>query len=76
MLRPLAGGYWVADNPRRYYAIAGATYVYYPSWTSMQMELIDRILPHTNFRFTSLRNDIGLFRVIIMCIYIYINIYI
>lgn len=33
------------------------------------MELIDRVIPHRGFRYTSKRNDIGLFRVTIMCIY-------
>ncbi|XP_076227652.1 trypsin-1 [Nomia melanderi] len=33
------------------------------------MELIDRVIPHRGFSYTSKRNDIGLFRVTIMCIY-------
>ena len=63
------GDKWIAESPLRFYAIAGATYVYFPAFSSMQMELIDRILPHTNFKFSNMHHDIGLFRVTIMCIY-------
>ncbi|KAG7197166.1 hypothetical protein KM043_007248 [Ampulex compressa] len=62
MVRRMYGGKWMPENPRRFYAIAGATYVYQPSWSSTQMELVDRILPHRMFRFLDMRNDIGLFR--------------
>lgn len=67
--RPLPRGKWVAENPRLFYVIAGATYVYFPSWTTIQMELVDRTLPHRNFNFSNMHHDIGLFRVTIMCIY-------
>lgn len=67
--RPLPKGKWVAENPRLFYVIAGATYVYFPSWSSIQMELVDRTLPHRDFNFTTMHHDIGLFRVTIMCIY-------
>ncbi|KOX69810.1 Trypsin-1, partial [Melipona quadrifasciata] len=60
--RPTYGDKWIAESPLRFYAIAGATYVYFPAFSSMQMELIDRILPHTNFRFSNMHHDIGLFR--------------
>ncbi|XP_020278608.1 serine protease 33-like isoform X2 [Pseudomyrmex gracilis] len=62
MVRPLLDGTWIAENPRQYYVIAGATYVYLPSWGSMQIELIDKTLPHAEFRFSDMQNDIGLFR--------------
>ncbi|XP_011062234.1 PREDICTED: trypsin eta [Acromyrmex echinatior] len=55
-------GTWAAENPRHFYVIAGATYVYLPSWGSMQVELVDKTLPHAEFRFSDMRNDIGLFR--------------
>jgi len=50
-----------------FYIIAGATYVYLPSWTSMQIGLVDRILPYAKFRYAEMQNDIGLFRVTIYC---------
>ncbi|XP_014476741.1 PREDICTED: trypsin-2-like [Dinoponera quadriceps] len=56
------GGTWRPDNPRRYYVIAGTHYVYLPSWGSMQMEFIDKTLPHAKFRLLDLQHDIGLFR--------------
>ncbi|KAK9303128.1 hypothetical protein QLX08_005083 [Tetragonisca angustula] len=62
MVRPMYGDKWIAESPLRFYAIAGATYVYFPAFSSMQMELIDRILPHTNFKFSNMHHDIGLFR--------------
>ncbi|KAM0726332.1 Trypsin-3 [Formica fusca] len=62
MVRRLFDGTWIAENPRQFYVIAGATYVYLPSWSSMQMELIDKTLPHAEFQFSDMRNDIGLFR--------------
>ncbi|XP_012063675.1 PREDICTED: trypsin [Atta cephalotes] len=55
-------GTWIAENPRYFYVIAGATYVYLPSWGSTQVELVDKTLPHAEFRFSDMRNDIGLFR--------------
>ncbi|XP_018302414.1 trypsin isoform X1 [Mycetomoellerius zeteki] len=60
--RRLLDGTWAAENPRHFYVIAGATYVYLPSWGSMQVELVDKTLPHAEFRFSDMRNDIGLFR--------------
>lgn len=69
VLRPISSGRWIPENPRRFYAIAGSTYVYFPSWGSIQMELVDKTLPHTNFRFSGMKNDIGLFRVTILCVY-------
>lgn len=70
LLRPVSRGKWVPENPRRFYVIAGATYVYLPAWSSIQLELIDGIFPHRDFQFTGMNHDIGLFRVTIMCIYI------
>lgn len=67
--RPLARGRWVPENPRLFYVIAGATYVYFPSWSTIQMELVDKTLPHRSFNFSNMHHDIGLFRVTIMCIY-------
>lgn len=63
-------GTWAAENPRHFYVIAGATYVYLPSWGTMQVELVDKTLPHAGFRFSDLRNDIGLFRVTVYAVYI------
>lgn len=60
--RPLPRGRWAAENPRLFYVIAGATYVYFPSWSTIQMELVDRTLPHRNFNFSNMHHDIGLFR--------------
>ncbi|KOC69679.1 Plasma kallikrein, partial [Habropoda laboriosa] len=60
--RETSRGNWIAESPRRFYAIAGATYVYFPSWSSIQMELIDGTFPHTNFRLSNMHHDIGLFR--------------
>ncbi|KZC10123.1 Trypsin-3 [Dufourea novaeangliae] len=62
LLRPTSDGQWTRLSPRRFFVIAGATYIYFPSWSSIQLELIDRVIPHTDFRFTNMRNDIGLFR--------------
>ncbi|KAG5346694.1 TRY3 protein, partial [Acromyrmex charruanus] len=62
MVRRFLDGTWAAENPRHFYVIAGATYVYLPSWGSMQVELVDKTLPHAEFRFSDMRNDIGLFR--------------
>ena len=61
---------WVAENARQFYVIAGASYVYLPSWGPMQLELIDKTLPHAEFRFSDMQNDIGLFRVTIYAVYI------
>ncbi|XP_011880749.1 PREDICTED: trypsin-1-like [Vollenhovia emeryi] len=58
----LHDGTWAAESPRHFYVIAGATYVYLPSWSSMQVELVDKTLPHAEFRFSDMQNDIGLFR--------------
>ncbi|KYN34976.1 Tryptase-2 [Trachymyrmex septentrionalis] len=62
MVRRLLDGTWAAENPRHFYVIAGSTYVYLPSWGSIQMELVDKTFPHAEFRFSDMRNDIGLFR--------------
>ncbi|KAL0125731.1 hypothetical protein PUN28_004650 [Cardiocondyla obscurior] len=62
MVRPLLDGTWVPENPRYFFVIAGATYVYLPGWGSKQVEFVDKTLPHAGFRFSDLRNDIGLFR--------------
>ncbi|KYM81316.1 Plasma kallikrein [Atta colombica] len=62
MIRGFLDGTWIAENPRYFYVIAGATYVYLPSWGSTQVELVDKTLPHAEFRFSDMRNDIGLFR--------------
>ncbi|KAH0953158.1 hypothetical protein HN011_006829 [Eciton burchellii] len=63
MIRPLHGGTsWTSENPHMFYVIAGATYVNLASWTSMQIGLVDRILPHAKFRYADMQNDIGLFR--------------
>lgn len=67
--RRISGDIWVAENPRRFYAIAGSTYVYSPMWTTLQMVLVDMTIPHMDFKFSSMHDDIGLFRVTIMCIY-------
>ncbi|XP_034195939.2 trypsin-3 isoform X2 [Osmia lignaria lignaria] len=62
MVRPASRGKWVPENPHRFYVIAGATYVYFPAWSSIQLELIDGIFPHRDFQFTGMNHDIGLFR--------------
>ncbi|KYN03676.1 Cationic trypsin [Cyphomyrmex costatus] len=62
MVKRLLDNTWATENPRHFYVIAGATYVYLPNWGSMQVELVDKTLPHTEFRFSDMRNDIGLFR--------------
>ncbi|XP_012288219.1 trypsin-3-like [Orussus abietinus] len=57
------GPSWVTLSPRRFIAVAGSTSVYSLHGSTMQIRLIDKVLPHPAFRFHHMYHDIGLFRI-------------